>query len=145
MLGGVGVLLLVGLYFLLAATIPRWWSQQVGSAVHGRLSAGLVLGLLTGITCTLLPLLVLWFGLRRRRTWKVALAWIVAALVLALPNLWTLGVVAGSGSAAHAGQRTMDVNAPWFRGASLAGALVAAAVFAVMLWLIYRRPKQPQR
>ncbi|GAB2741831.1 permease [Kitasatospora kifunensis] len=139
LLGGCSLAALIGLYFLLAATIPRWWAQRVGDSVHGRLSSGLVFGLLTGVTCTLLPLLVVWFALRRRRPWKVSAAWVAVALVLALPNLWTLSVVVGSGSAAHAGQRTMDVNAPWFRGASLIGAVIGAVVFAALLWFTRRR------
>ncbi|WP_157538126.1 permease [Kitasatospora azatica] len=137
--GGIGLAVLVGLDFLYAATVPRWWSQRVGDAVDGKLSSGLLLGLLTGITCTLLPLLVLWFGLRRGQPWKVRAAWITGALVIASPNLWTLGVVVGNGSGAHAGQRTMDVNAPWFRGASLLGALIGAAVFGALLRYTRRR------
>lgn len=144
LLGGCSLAALIGLYFLWAATVPRWWAQQVGDSVHGRLSSGLVFGLLTGVTCTLLPLLVAWFGLRRRRSWKVSAAWVAVALVLALPNLWTLGVVVGDGNGAHAGQRTMDVNAPWFRGASLIGAVIGAAVFVALVWFTRRRQPKAQ-
>jgi uncharacterized membrane protein YccC len=61
------------------------------------------------------------------------------AILLALPNLLTLGIVLGSGKAAHAGERTLDVDAPGFRGATL-GAVIAA-VIAFLLWeyLMYSR------
>jgi hypothetical protein len=48
-------------------------------------------------------------------------------------------VVAGDGSGAHAGQRTLDVNAPAFCGASLVGVLVAAALYLVLMFFILRR------
>ncbi|MGW2401154.1 hypothetical protein ACWCYY_31820 [Kitasatospora sp. NPDC001664] len=64
LLGTVALAVLVAAYFLLAATVPRWWSQRVGDAVDGRLSTGLVIGLALGVSCTLLPLVVAWFGLR---------------------------------------------------------------------------------
>ena len=63
------------------------------------------------------------------------------ALLFALPNLMTLSVVFGGSSAAHAGERIMDVKAPGFRGASLVGAIIAALVFVgvVVLTIQYRR------
>ena len=53
----------------------------------------------------------------------------------------TLSVVFGGNSAAHAGERIMDVDAPGFRGASLVGSVVAALVFVgvVVLTIQYRR------
>jgi hypothetical protein len=57
--------------------------------------------------------------------------------VLAAPNLLTLSVVLGAGNAAHAGERTFDVEAPGFRGSSLVGA-VAAVLAVVMLALLLR-------
>ncbi|MFF2028266.1 hypothetical protein ACFVW2_41680, partial [Streptomyces sp. NPDC058171] len=41
----------------------------------------------------------------------------------------TLSVVLGGNSAAHAGERIMDVDAPGFRGASLAGAIIGVVLF----------------
>ena len=63
------------------------------------------------------------------------------ALLFALPNLMTLSIVLGGNSAAHAGQRIMDVEAPGFRGASLVGAIIAVLVFVgvVVLTMQYRR------
>lgn len=88
---------------------------------------------------TFIPLLVLWFAFRKRRPWKVWLALVAAALVLAAPNLLTLGIVVGTGSAAHAGERTLDVEGPYFRGSTLFGVICAALAFAVLLYLFYTR------
>jgi hypothetical protein len=63
----------------------------------------------------------------------------VLAIVLAGPNLLTLGIVIGSGHAAHAGERTLDVDAPGFRGASLAGAIVGALALAALEYLLVTR------
>lgn len=144
---GVGLVVAgVIVYFGWAATVPRWWSQRVGSMVNGHLSVGLLLGLVFGICFTLLPLLAAWAGLHRRRSWKVTLSWLILALVLALPNLWTLGVVVGTGSGAHAGQRVMDVRAPWFRGSTLIGAVIAAVIFAgLMVFTRARWPRHDRR
>lgn len=133
----------VAVYFLWAATIPRWWSQRVGDMVNGHLSVGLILGLVFGVCFTLLPLVAAWFGLHRRRPWKAAVAWLVLAVVLALPNLWTLGVAVGRGSGAHAGQRVMDVRAPWFRGATLTGAIIAGVLFVGLL--VFSRSRRSRR
>ena len=138
-LAGVAVALLVAAYFILGAFIPRWWSQRIGQAVNGSFTTGTVLGLCIGFTFTLVPLLVLTLALRPRTRWKLRIGWFVLALILAAPNLGTLTVVAGGGSGAHAGQRTMDVNAPAFRGASLTGVIVAVAVYLLVLYFIVRR------
>ena len=58
---------------------------------------------------------------------------IAFAVLLAIPNLLTLGIVLGVGNAAHAGDRILDVEAPAFRGASLAGALIAVGLAASSL------------
>ncbi|MFI6689797.1 hypothetical protein [Streptomyces sp. NPDC050485] len=144
--GAVALAVLVAAYFILAATIPRWWSQRVGDAVRGHLGVGLVIGLALGVTCTLLPLIVAWIGLHKRRSWKATASWLALAVVLALPNLWTLSVVAGRGSASHAGQRVMDVNAPWFRGGTLAGVVTSVVVVAGFLALARsRRGRSPAK
>lgn len=142
-LAGVALVLLIAAYFILNALIPRWWSQRIGDAVHGSLTTGTILGLCIGFACTLVPLFVLTLALRPRTHWKWRIAWIVLALMLAAPNLCTLSVVAGGGSGAHAGQRTLDVNAPAFRGASLIGVLLGAALYAVLMYFILRRRPGP--
>ena len=133
-LGIVGLLILAG--FLGASFIPRWWSHRVGDQVNGSIATGISLGLVYGFLFTALPLLVLWRGLRKRRTLKSWAIWVGVAILLALPNLFTLGIVLGSGNAAHAGERTLDVEAPGFRDASLAGAITAVVAFGLFLYLI---------
>jgi hypothetical protein len=122
-----------------AAFIPRWWSQRIGDQVNGSIPAGITLGLVYGFLFTVLPLLVMVWAIRKRRTWKRWLVFFTAAVFLALPNLFTLGIVLGRGNAAHAGDRTLDVEAPGFRGGSLAGAILAALCILAVWWLMRSR------
>jgi uncharacterized membrane protein len=122
-----------------AAVIPRWWAQRVGDQVQGSIAAGITLGLVYGFLFTVLPLLLVLWALRKRRGWRTYLAFAVAALVLAAPNLFTLGIVVGTGSAAHAGDRTLDVEAPGFRGGTLAGAILAALFVGAIAYLLASR------
>lgn len=113
--------------------LPRWWAQRVGDQVDGDLTTGLTSGFVYGFLCTLLPLFLLAFVYRflRRRP----LAWTiggVGALVLAAPNLITLWIVVGTGNSAHAADRTLDVEAPWFRGGMLIGVLAALATAGLL-------------
>lgn len=146
LLGGILVAAVV-IYFIAAATIPRWWAHRIGDQVNGSGTAGIGLGLFYGFVFTFLPLLVLSFALVRRRSWRLR-AWLLAgAVLLALPNLFTLGIVLGTGSAAHAGERTLDVEGPYFRAATLAGAVlgVLAVVGVRSLWYSRRRHRQRER
>ena len=88
---------------------------------------------------TILPLVVLWIAWRFRRSWRSALWIVAAAVVLAIPNLMTLGIVLGTRSAAHAGERILDVEGPGFRGGSLVGALLGLAVVGAMVYLVTSR------
>lgn len=137
------IIALVVFYFIAAAFIPRWWAQRMGDAIDGKLSTGSLLGVCFGLVFTFLPLGLLWLTMRRPMRWKTRVAWLVLAAVLAAPNLMTLGVAIGTGSGAHAGQRTMDVQAPMFRGATAIGALVAAVIFIAMV-VVYRRRRPRQ-
>ncbi len=51
----------------------------------------------------------------------------------------TLGIVLGTGNAAHAGERILDVEAPAFRGATLAGALIALGMIGFVAFLMMSR------
>jgi hypothetical protein len=125
--------------FLAAAFVPRWWAQRVGDQVDGSMSSGILLGLFYGFLFTLVPLAVVALATRWRRSWR---AWAIAgaiALLLASPNLMTLGIVVGAGSGSHAGDRILDVEAPGFRGATLAGAIVAAVLVGAVGYLLVSR------
>jgi MFS family permease len=132
-------------YFIAAATIPRWWARRIGDQVDGSMFAGIGLGLFYGFVFTFFALLVLSFALRRERSWR-ARGWLLAlAIVLALPNLFTLGIVLGSGSAAHAGERILDVDAPDFRASVLVGAILAALAVAGVRSLMASRRRHTVR
>ncbi len=132
-------------YFIGAATIPRWWAQRIGDQVDGSITAGTGLGLFYGFVFTFLPLLVLSFALRRDRSWKVR-GWLAAAaVVLALPNLMTLGIVLGTGSAAHAGERILDVGAPNFRAFTLVGAILGVVAVIALRYLLASRRRAKGR
>lgn len=136
------VVVVLALIVLLAgsAFLPRWWSHRIADQASGSFTSGIGLGLFYGFSFTLVALIVLWVGLRRIHSWKGRLLLVGAALLIASPNLLTLGIVLGPGGAAHAGERTLDVDAPGFRASSLIGALIAIlVVFAVGMMLRSRR------
>ncbi|RDI30360.1 hypothetical protein DEU38_106169 [Rhodococcus sp. AG1013] len=142
---GVILAALVVAYFILAAFLPRWWAQRVGSLSSGSFAQGITWGLLYGALCTAVPLLLFYLAWRSRHR-KHARVWVFTSLVLglvfAIPNLLTLTVVLGGSSAAHAGERTLDVDAPGFRGASLWGAIIGVLVFAAVVFLNVRYRKR---
>jgi hypothetical protein len=122
-----------------SATVPRWWAHRIGDQVDGSITQGTLLGLFYGFVFTLVPIALVVLILRWRRTWKTIVAAVLIGVVFALPNLMTLSIVLGRGNAAHAGDRTLDVDAPAFRGASLAGGLLACALLGVIAYLIVSR------
>jgi energy-coupling factor transporter transmembrane protein EcfT len=122
-----------------SATIPRWWAQHVGDQVDGSITQGTLLGFFYGFVFTLLPLAVLVLILRWRTTWRWVVFAVALAVILALPNLMTLGIVLGRGNAAHAGDRILDVDAPAFRGGTLAGALLAGVLVGFVAYLVVSR------
>jgi MFS family permease len=141
----VTVLVALGVAFvvLLAASafLPRWWSHRIGNQADGSFTNGIGLGLFYGFAFTLLAVVLLVIGLRRIRGWKGRLILLGVALLVASPNLITLGIVLGPGGAAHAGERTLDVDAPGFRTSSLIGAIVAV-LLVVAIWLLLRSRRQ---
>lgn len=139
---------LVAAYLILAAFLPRWWAQRLASAVDGSFAKGIGWGLLyggVGTALTLFLLLAAGLGWRRRGGRFLAGAAALLALLAAVPNLLTLTVVLGTGNAAHAGERILDVDAPAFRGASLTGAILAAVLFAGVAALLARRGVRRRR
>lgn len=137
--GAVALAVVLAAAWIGAAFVPRWWAQRVGDQVGGSIPAGITLGLVYGFLFTVLPLLLVVWAARRRRGWRAYLAFAAGALVLALPNLFTLGIVVGAGNAAHAGERTLDVEAPGFRGGTLAGAVLAALLVGAIAYLLASR------
>ena len=138
---GGGIALLV----LGSAFLPRWWAHRVADQTDGSMSQGIGVGLFYGFAFTLLPLALLWWGGRRASRWRTRFILFGIALVLALPNLLTLGIVIGRGNAAHAGDRTLDVEAPGFRGAVLVGAATAVVALVALISLFRSRRRARQR
>ena len=139
------IVVLVLSWWIGGAVLPRWWAQRISGVIDGRLLFGNLFGFCVGAIFTLLPLLVLWTGWKFRGGWKRLAAFIVAALVVATPNLLTLGIVLGSGNAAHAAERTLDVDGPGFRGGSTFGAVFAIFAFLAVSWLARSRRKNKRR
>ena len=127
------VLVIVG-YFIGAAFLPRWWARRLGGWVDDSFTRGLLFGLAFGLVFTLVPLLIASTAFWRRMNGRARTAVIVLAIVVAVPNLLTLGIATGSGSGAHAGGRIMDDRAPFFQGATLIGAILAVVLFALGWW-----------
>jgi glucan phosphoethanolaminetransferase (alkaline phosphatase superfamily) len=138
---GGGLVVVVIAVLIASATVPRWWAHRIGDQVDGSITQGTTLGLVYGFVFTFLPIVAIVLILRWRRTWKTILAAVLIGVVLALPNLMTLSIVVGRGNAAHAGDRTLDVDAPAFRGASLVGAIVAGLLLVFVGWLMVSRDR----
>lgn len=137
-----GVLVVLAIAVLIAsATVPRWWAHRIGDQVDGSITQGTLLGLFYGFVFTLVPIALVVVILRWRRTWKTVVVALLVGILFALPNLMTLSIVVGRGNAAHAGDRTLDVDAPAFRGGTLAGAILAAALIAFIAYLLVSRKR----
>ena len=138
--GGLLVALVLAV-IIASATVPRWWAHRIGDQVDGSITQGTTLGLVYGFVFTFLPIVAIVLILRWRRTWKTIVAAILIGVLLALPNLMTLSIVVGRGNAAHAGDRTLDVDAPAFRGGSLVGAIVAVLLIGFIAYLLVSRDR----
>jgi hypothetical protein len=136
--GGLLVVLVVAV-LIASATVPRWWAHRIGDQVDGSITQGTLLGLFYGFVFTLVPIAIVVLILRWRRTWRTVAVALFVGIVFALPNLMTLSIVVGRGNAAHAGDRTLDVDAPAFRGGSLVGALLACTLLGLIAFLIVSR------
>ena len=130
----VAVIVIVIGYFVGAAFLPRWWARQIGDWTHDSFTRGLLYGLAFGIVFTLAPLAIAATAFYRRLNQRVRAVIVLVAIVAAIPNLLTLGISAGAGGGAHAGNRILDDRAPFFQGATLIGAIVAVMIFALVLW-----------
>lgn len=144
-----GVMILVAIvavfivYKIAASVLPREWAQRVGRQVDGSLTKGTLWGLFYGFVFSFVPLLLLVQVRRKFLNWKAKVVVAVIAIALATPNWLTLSVVVGNSKAAHAGERTFDVNAPGFRSATLIGVVVgvvmALAIAGASIQLAHRR------
>ncbi len=123
----IGLTAAVLVYLFAVTVVPRWWAQRIADQVGGKMGAGIGWGLFYGIVFTFVPLLVARQAIRDF-SWRTRGILVAVAVVLAAPNWLTLGIVAGNGRTAHAGERILDVEGPGFRAATLIGAIGAAVV-----------------
>lgn len=138
-LTGIGAAAAIVAYIFATSFLPRWWAHRVGDLVDESTLAGVLAGLVIGAVFTLGPLLVARIAVHRHRSWRARGLLALAALLIASPNLTTLGIVLGRGNAAHAGERILDVQAPGFRWASLFGAIGGLAAFVGLQYLLTTR------
>ncbi|WP_369369895.1 hypothetical protein AB1046_13915 [Promicromonospora sp. Populi] len=142
LLGVVAVIVAVWLvYLFLTAFLPRWWAQVIGNAVDGSFTAGAWWGLVVGALFTMVPVFFVAQAVLTRRSWGVRGGYLALAVLFAVPNLLTLGIVLGTSAAAHAGERILDVDGPAFRGGSAWGAALGGvvALVIVVMGVLYRR------
>ncbi|MGJ3192846.1 hypothetical protein FQP90_20025 [Paenarthrobacter nitroguajacolicus] len=137
----VALLVAVAAYFILGAILPRWWSDVIAGQIRRDLGASVLVGMFYGFVFTFLPLLVAWQATRKSVGWPWKIVILLVAVAIATPNLLTAGIVFGSTESAHAGQRTLSVDAGFFTTWTAVSAIAAVVVFiaVTVLWALWRR------
>ncbi|WP_309074300.1 hypothetical protein [Paenarthrobacter sp.] len=137
----VAVLVAVAAYFILGAILPRWWSDVIAGQIRRDLGASVLVGMFYGFVFTFIPLLVAWQATRKAVSWPWKIVIVLVAVAIATPNLLTAGIVFGSTESAHAGQRTLSVDAGFFTTWTAISAVTAVVVFiaVTILWALWRR------
>ncbi|MDR6688109.1 ABC-type multidrug transport system permease subunit [Arthrobacter sp. 1088] len=143
----VALLVAVAAYFILGAILPRWWSDVVAGQIRRDLGASVLVGMFYGFVFTFIPLAVAWQATHKAVSWPWKIVIVLAAVAIATPNLLTAGIVFGSTESAHAGQRTLSVDAGFFTTWTAISAVAAAVVFVVVtvLWALWRRRGKQMR
>jgi hypothetical protein len=136
------VILLVISYFVARSWLPRWWASVAANLSNREFGWGLFWGLLIGFAFTVTPLFVARLALRRGLEWRSRGWRALGALVLAGPNLMTLGVVTGSSDGAHAGHARLGRDAPAFTGSTLAGVIGGAVASVAVFVFLARHSRQ---
>ncbi|WOH20331.1 hypothetical protein IRJ34_08405 [Paenarthrobacter sp. GOM3] len=137
----VALLVAVCACFILGAILPRWWSDVIAGQIRRDLGASVLVGMFYGFVFTFIPLLVAWQATRKAVTWPWKISILLVAVAIATPNLLTAGIVFGSTESAHAGQRTLSVDAGFFTTWTAISAIAAVVVFVgiTVLWAVWRR------
>lgn len=136
------LLVVAGLFAFL--WLPTWWADQVSTVVDGRVSMGILVGVVCGLVFTAIPLALLrrTFGLHAGITSRVLA--LIAAAVVAAPNLTTVAIELGSTDNLRSARTALN-NAPGFRTASLIGAVVGALLVLVGWSLMFGRRRRSRR
>ncbi|MGP9817428.1 hypothetical protein ACT3UA_14170 [Glutamicibacter sp. 363] len=140
-LGSLAVITILAIYAIATIFMPVWWATRISSQNIGSATGGWISGFSLGFVFTLIPLLVLWQVRFRKLSWRWRGVIAVLAIILALPNWLTLGIFWNGSDAAQKAQAILNTGATWFGGATLVGAIGAAAIFLVIFitWMILRR------
>jgi len=135
------LLVAVAAWFILGAILPRWWSDVIAGQIRRDLGASVLVGMFYGFVFTFIPLLVAWQATRKAVGWPWKAVIVLVAVAIATPNLLTAGIVFGSTESAHAGQRTLSVDAGFFTTWTAISAVAAVVVFiaVTIMWSIWRR------
>ncbi|GGJ19868.1 hypothetical protein [Paenarthrobacter histidinolovorans] len=135
------LLVAVAAWFILGAILPRWWSDVIAGQIRRDLGASVLVGMFYGFVFTFIPLLVAWQATRKAVGWPWKAVIVLVAVAFATPNLLTAGIVFGSTESAHAGQRTLSVDAGFFTTWTAISAVAAVVVFiaVTIMWSIWRR------
>src|SRR4029453_7048610 len=143
----VALLVAVAAYFILGAILPRWWSDVVAGQIRRDLGASVLVGMFYGFVFTFIPLVVAWQATQKAVSWPWKIVILLAAVAIATPNLLTAGIVFGSTESAHAGQRTLSVDAGFFTTWTAISAVAAAVIFGVVtvLGALWRRRGKQMR
>ena len=137
----VALLVAVAAFFILGAILPRWWSDVIAGQIKRDLGASVLVGMFYGFVFTFIPLLVAWQATRKALAWPWKIVILLVAVALAIPNLLTAGIAFGTTESAHAGQRTLSVDAGFFTTWTAISAVAAVVVFiaVTVLWALWRR------
>lgn len=144
-IGAIALVLGVVLYMYVSTVLPVWWANTIGGQVDKNLASGVLLGLFYGFVFTFVPLLILWQIRRPRIRWPMKIVLIVIAVLVAGPNLITLGIHTGTNQAAHNAQRILGTEATWFGAWTAWGAIIAAIVFVVLVVSVWQYRRRGRR
>lgn len=128
-LGAAALALLVLLYFVVRLFMPVWWATRISDQTQGSLTSGIILGLVYGFVFTFVPLLIAWQARYKKVSWPWKAVIVLAAVLVAIPNLLTLSIYANSSAAAAKARNMIDISATWFPSWSIGGAITGLLLF----------------
>lgn len=139
-LGAGALVLLVVIFYIFRLFLPVWWATRISNQAQGTLSGGMLLGLSYGFLFTFIPLLIAWQMRYKKVTWPWRGVILALALLVASPNLMTLGIYLNSSSAARKAQMMIDTSATWFPSWTVGGAVAGLILFLgiAIFWHMWR-------
>jgi hypothetical protein len=132
----------LALVVIAGAYLPGRWADLVAEVVAANWTAGVLGGVAFGVVFSVLPLLVLRSAVRRHHRWPARLVRLGDAVLLAVPNLLTLGVVSRGGRDGEAARAVFDVRAPGFAWGTLIGVMAGTALVVISWALLAGRRRR---